>query len=189
MTPKTIAPPATTPITLADVKTRLSITDALEDTEIPALIQAAVEQAESYTERSFITRTLELAVDHFPVEIELLKGPVQSITSIKYLDSDGTEQTLSGSNYVLDDYSPLPWVLLAAGESWPATYDAANAVKIRYVAGFGDAADVPEDIKSALYIAVGHWIKFQSEVESGIGPSRMPRQFYDLLERHRITKF
>lgn len=186
---KITVPPSAEPITLSEAKSRLSIADAEDDTDIPALITAAREQAESYTGRSFITQTIELALDYFPDEIELPRGPVQSIVSIKYLDRDAVIQTLPGSEYSLDDYSVVPWVLPAAGSSWPTTFDASNAVKIQYVAGFGAAAAVPEDIKQALYLAVGHWTRFQAEAESGVGPSRMPRQFYDLLDRHRIISF
>ena len=189
MKPKIIVEPSEEPITLAEAKARLSINDNIDDADITSHIKAAREQGESHTARSFITQTLELALDRFPSEIELPKGPVQSITSIKYLDSDGVEQTLDSANYMLDDYSERPWALLTAGNSWPDTYDTPLAVKVRYVAGFGLAADVPEDIKNAILIAVGHWVRFQAEAESGFGPTRMPKQFFDLLDRHRIIKF
>lgn len=186
---KIITGPAAEPLLLTDVKTRLSISDTHDDTDITSHIKAAREQAESYMRRSIITQTVELALDEFPEEIELIKGPVQSIASVKYLDTDGTEQTISSSNYTYDDYSPRTWLLRASDYSWPGTYDAANAVKVRYVVGWGDAgSNVPEDIKNALLLAIGHWIHFQKQVESGI-PTRMPKQFYDLLERHRVTTF
>lgn len=185
--PKIITPPAAEPLLLTDVKTRLSISDTLDDTDITSYIQAAREQAESYMQRSIITQTVEIALDRFPVEIELPFGPLQSITSITYLDADQVEQTLDSANYTADDYGMTPWVLLAADTDWPGTYDAANAVTVRYVVGWGAAGtDVPADVTNAMLLAVGHWIRFQAEAESGIGPTRMPRQFYDLLNRHRV---
>lgn len=188
---KIISEPSVEPLLLADVKTRLSISDTVDDDDITSHIKSARLQAENYMRRSIITQTIELALDAFPSsEIELIRGPVQSITSVKYLDTDGVEQTVSIANYSLDDYSFQHWLLPAYGYDWPSTYDAANAVKVRYVAGFGDAgSDVPEDILTAMLLAIGHWIRFQAVAESGIGPTRMPRQFYDLLDRHRIYKF
>lgn len=179
--------PTVEPLLLADVKTRLSIPDTRDDDDITAHIKAAREEAETYMERSVITQTIELALDYFPVEIELPRGPVQSITSVKYIDTDGNEQTVSAATYALDQYSDVPWLLLASGYDWPNTKDAANAVKIKYVAGWGDTgADVPEKIKNAMLLAVGHWVRFQAVAESGIGPTRLPRQFYDLLRSYRV---
>jgi len=189
-TPKVITAPSAEPLLEADVKTRLSITDSLDDDDITAYIQASREQAESFMQQSIITQTVELALDRFPDEIELPMGPVQSITSVKYIDTDGVEQTLSSAVYTIDDYSPVPWLLLVEDNVWPDTYDSANAVKVRYVAGWGDAGtDVPEDIKTAMLLVIGHWIRFQAVAESGIGPTLLPRQFYQLLQRHRTIKF
>ncbi|MCP4141628.1 MAG: hypothetical protein GY755_15365, partial [Chloroflexi bacterium] len=65
-----------------------------------------------------------------------------------------------------------------------------NDVKIRYVTGWGDAGtDVPEDIRTAMLLLIGHWIRFQAEAESGVGPTRVPMQFYDLLNNYRIIRF
>jgi len=185
---KLITAPTAEPLVLADVKTRLSIKDTEDDSDITAYIQAAREQAESYMDRSIITQTWELALDGFSNEIELPKGPVQSITSVKYYDTDDVEQTVNSADYVLNDYDELKPVLIEAKDSdWPATNGFTNNVKVRYVTGWGDAADVPEDVKTAMLLAIGHWIRFQAVAESGI-PTRMPRQFYDLLQRHRVVK-
>lgn len=189
MLPKVIEEPNVEPLTSTEVKTRLSITDTIDDADITSHIISARHQAENYMERSIITQTREIALDGFPDEIELPYGPIQSVTSIKYIDLNGDEQTLSSDVYTLDDYSFRPWVLLTAGNAWPATYTAANVVKVRYLAGWGDAgSDVPEDIKTAMLIAIGHWIRFQAQAESGI-LTRLPRQFFDLLDRHRKSAF
>ena len=188
--PKIITAPSAEPLLLADVKTRLSISDDLDNTDIASFISAAREQAESYMQRSIITQTVEIALDVFPSDIELPFSPVQSITSVKYLDTDQVEQTLDSANYTLDDYGVRQWLLRAVDTEWPDTYGAANAVKVRYVAGWGDAGtDAPADVINAMLIALGHWIRFQAQVESGFGPTRMPKQFYDLLDRHRIVTF
>jgi hypothetical protein len=70
-------------------------------------------------------------------------GPVSSITSVKYLDSTGAEQTLSSAVYTLISESLPPRLVLKTGQSWPATYSADNAVRIRFVAGYGAASAVP----------------------------------------------
>ncbi|MCP4100757.1 MAG: hypothetical protein GY750_04930, partial [Lentisphaerae bacterium] len=172
MSYKIITAPAVEPLLLATVKTRLSISDTLDDPDINALIQAAREQAEEYMGRSIITQTLEIAFNCFPDDIELVRGPVQSITSVKYIDGDDTEQTVTATNYMIDDYGPKDWLRLDYGKSWPASRGHTNDVKIRYVTGWGDAGtDVPEDIRTAMLLLIGHWIRFQAEAESGVGPT------------------
>ncbi|MCP4992861.1 MAG: hypothetical protein GY934_03600, partial [Gammaproteobacteria bacterium] len=57
---KLITAPATEPLSLADVKTRLSIGDGFDDADITAYIQAAREQAESFMGQAIITQEHEL---------------------------------------------------------------------------------------------------------------------------------
>lgn len=105
-----------------------------EDPLLVASLAAAVQWAEHYTGRSIGVQTLELALDAFPVgPVALPQGPVLSITSIKYLDSAGVEQTLPVSAYSLDDYGMQNRAIGVA--EWPVAGQFSNAVKIRYQAG------------------------------------------------------
>ena len=186
---KVIAAPSVEPITLAEAKIHIRVESDVtgDDDLISALIIAAREHCEAYTIRSLITQTLELALDEFPCEIELSRHPVQSITSIKYLDSDSVEQTLSSANYTLDDYSFRHWALLAYGESWPSTYASANAVKVRYVAGYGLAGDVPAQIKQAMLLLIGHLYE-NREASAAINISEIPLSINMLLSPYRVIK-
>lgn len=123
------------------------------DTDLSAALAAAHKFAEHATGISIGSQTLELALDEFPsAGIQLPQGPVTSITSVTYVDTAGATQTLAGSAYSLDDYSTPQWLLPAAGTDWPATYEAANAVKVRYVAG---AAALDGAVAQALRLLVG----------------------------------
>ena len=183
---KVITAPTSEPITLAEAKAHMSISDSAQDGVIPARISAARQWAEDYTGRSFITRTLELAVDSFEDEMELPHGPVSAIESIKYLDSDGVEQTLSTSVYYLDDYALVPTVNLAPDQSWPDTQSIKNAVKIRYTAGYGTALNVPEKVRFAINLTVSHWTKYQAPVEYGVSVTNVPAAIRSLLEPYKI---
>ena len=61
-----ISPPAIEPLALADAKLHLKVDFTDDDTLISALITAAREYAETFTGKSFITRSYELYLDHFP---------------------------------------------------------------------------------------------------------------------------
>jgi uncharacterized phiE125 gp8 family phage protein len=153
-----ISPPSTEPITVAEAKASpsLRVAVATDDTDIGTLITTARMQVEDYTNHALITQTWELVLDGFPSGgIVLPLPPLQSVTSIKYIDTDGTQQTLSSSLYDLDSDTEPGMVAPAYGESWPSTRDEINAVRVRYVAGFGAASDVPEDIKTCIKFIVG----------------------------------
>jgi uncharacterized phiE125 gp8 family phage protein len=183
-----ITEPAVEPWVLNDVKAMLAIPDTESDTAITSYIVSARRQAEQYLQRKLITQTLEMPLDDFPSgSIELGYGPVQSITSVKYDDADGVEQTIDSANYTLDNYGMKVWLHPAYSYTWPSPRSTPNAVRVRYVAGWGDAgSDVPDDILQAMLLLIGHWLRFQKEAESGIGPTRVPRQFYDLLWPYAI---
>ena len=106
------------------------------DDDLTAALAAAQSTAEHYAGISIGSQTLELALDEFPAAgIQLLQGPVTSITSVTYVDTAAATQTLAGSAYSLDDYSTPQWLLPAVDTDWPDTYSTVNAVKVRYVAG------------------------------------------------------
>lgn len=160
--------PATQQIPAADLRAHCRIdpadvdTDAAVDALLVGYLAAAVGYAEHYTQRSIGEQTLELALDSFPAgAIELPRGPVGSITSVKYIDAAGAEQTASASLYALDDYGLVDWVRLTANASWPSTQAVANAVKVRYIAG-----TLPEAVKSALLLTVAHL--YENREASGV---------------------
>lgn len=100
---KLITAPAALAVSLADVKTQLRIDGTDHDATLTAYIEAATQVAEHETGRRFITQTWEAVYDAFPcAAIELGLAPVQSVVSVKYLDTAGIEQTVSVVDYVLD---------------------------------------------------------------------------------------
>lgn len=179
MTLRMITAPATEPVTAAEVKSDARIDGTDLDATIAVLITAARQKAEDLTGRALITQTWELVLDRFPVcEIEIGKLPVSSITSVKYYDADGTLQTLDSDQYTLDADTLPGRILPAYNVTWPTTRDIKNAVIIQFEAGYGDAADVPADIKI--------WIRHQVAKEVG-GEQITASPFIDgLLDAYRL---
>lgn len=160
-----ITAPSADPVTLAEAKTHLRVDHSDEDARIASLIKAAVSYLDGRSGilgRCLVTQTLELVLDQFPTrEIELPLGPVASVTFIKYVDSNGAEQTFSAGSYTVDLSSLTARAI--PNTSWPATMAAANAVTVRYVAGTA-AASVPEAIRQAILLLVGHWYENRQPV-------------------------
>ncbi len=179
---KIITGPAAEPVTLSEAKSHLRVEHSTDDTMITTLIQVARSMAEKKLGGAIINQTWELVLDSFPdAEIKLDFPPVSSIESVKYIDGNGDQQTISSANYTLDGDTMPGWVLPAYGYSWPATIDAANAVRVRFIAGYGASGDsVPEPIKQWILLTVGTMYA-QRETVSGFSLSEMPRTFYDAM--------
>lgn len=184
-----ITPPAGDPVSVEEAKDNSRVEVGDEDALIAGLISSGTQVAEAFTRRQLITSTLELALDGFPsgdTPIELPKPPLQSITSIKYIDRDGVEQTLTGFQ---EDTSTEPGrVAPAFDESWPDTREVLNAVKIRYVAGFGAAAAVPNGIKVAIQQMVSGWFE-NREATSVLRITETPMSAEHLMRPHRARRF
>lgn len=186
MPEKLITLPASEPITLDEAKSQLRFTSNAEDALISSFISAARDLCEMETGRALIAQTWEQSRCGFMDEMILGRAPVASITSIKYTDSNGAEQTLASTEYVLDNASDsFARVVIAPNKSWPAVYPGINTVRIRYVAGYADAAAIPEALKQWMKLQISHWFRNRESVSLGVAASKM--EFVDnLLNAYRI---
>ena len=184
---KVITAPAAEPVTTDEAKKHLNVTTADDDAYIGTLITAAREYVENIIRRSLMTQTIQATLDKFAECIELERGPAQSIESIKYIDFDGVEQTLAASDYQTDLVTVPPRIVAAYGKSWPATRDQLNAVTIEFIAGYGDAAaDVPQPIKQAMLLYIGHLYENRESVITGTMVSETPQGVNALLSPYRV---
>lgn len=182
-----IVAPAVEPLTLAEAKLHCRVDGSDEDALITALIVAAREQAEHETGRALVTQTWELVHDEFPEAFVLRRAPIQSVTSLKYLDdATGAEQTLDPADYLLDKDSEPGYVVPAYGKAWPATWPVPNAVRVRYVCGYGLAAAVPVAIKQWMLLAIGTMYAQRETLIVGQSASLPDRFWAGLLDPYRL---
>lgn len=185
---KVITEPAFEPLTLQEAKDHLRITHALEDSLITLAITTARMMAESYTQRALCSKTLEYHGNGFGYFIELPYPVVSSVTSVKYDDADGVEQTLAATEYDVHLLNEPALVVRGYGKSWPATRDQLNCVRIRYVAGYANHAAIPSPIKSALLLIIGHLYENREEL-SAVKMEELPLGSKALLNPCRILFF
>lgn len=186
---KLITPAASLAVSLVEAKAHLRVTVADEDALITALITSATEMAEQRTGRAVMPQTWELTLDAFPEAFELTRTPVSSITSLQYVNTAGTTQTLNSSLYVLDgaDEFDSAYVVPTYGTTWPDTRDQINAVVLRFVAGYANAAAVPEPIKQWIKLMVSAMFENRSAVDEN---QTYSLGFADrLLDRYKVFKF
>lgn len=161
-----------------------------DDSLVDTLIAAAREDAEKYTGLAIADQQAEIIFDEFSDDLLLDVWPVQSITSITYVDTAGATQTLSASEYVVDYYSKP--VLIRPVTAWPQTKEITNAVKVSFYAGFTDYLSpnpypMPKAIKQAMLLMIGHLYQNREAISvDGRQPYTLPLSYLHLLTPHRI---
>lgn len=178
-----VTPPTVEPVLLETVKQSAHIDHNIEDDIIRIWIKSARIKAEAYHRKAYITRTYDLTLDGFPVvPFDLPYPPLQSITSIKYYDTDDTEYLLDLNTLIQVDISGIPGrINLKYNQVFPSTVLREMAsVIIRFVAGYGGKeSDIPENVKDAISLYCTWRNENRAEEEEA------PKEFYNLLRFDR----
>jgi uncharacterized phiE125 gp8 family phage protein len=127
----------------------------VEDNWLNDAIQTAREDVEDTTRRALLTQTWYYYLDQFPSRnyIVIPFGNLQSVTSIKYKDSDGTETTMTvTTDYLVETNGEgCGRLVLPYGVSWPSvTLYPSNPITIELVCGWTAAALLPKKITAAV---------------------------------------
>lgn len=178
--------PTVLAVSLAEAKLHLRVDGTDEDTLITALIGAACESAEQHTGRALLPQAWTLTLDAFPALIQLTRVPVTAVTSIKYDDLDGVEQTLAPADYTLStggDYG-VATIVPTYAKAWPSTRAQPGAVRVVFAAGYANAAAVPESIKAWIKLQVG--AMFDNRAAEGPVQTHALGFADRLLDRYRV---
>ena len=167
MTLELVTGPATASLTLAEVKAHLRIDADDEDTLLTNLIHTAEAHVDGLGDlgRAMITQSWAQYVDQNPGWVKLSMTPVQSLTSVEYYDSDGALQTATVGDFELWRDGDFMWCKPKDNAQWPQADTRPDAIKITYVAGYGDAAsDIPESVRTAMLMLIGHLYEHREAV-------------------------
>jgi uncharacterized phiE125 gp8 family phage protein len=138
-------------VDLQEARDHLRLDGDGEDALVAGWITAARRLVEDQSLRSIVTQTFETSLDRFPQAlcgagggisshldrraIILPRMPLQSVSSIAYVDAAGATQTLSAANYRVDVKSEPPRITPAYGLAWPVTRIETGAVTVTFIAG------------------------------------------------------
>lgn len=168
--------PSMTAVSLSEAKDHLRILTDDQDSLIGSYLDAACQNVENDLQRQLVTATWDLTMncwtDRLPAGetktiIEIPRPPLQSITSIKYIDVNGVEQTVSTSVYEAVTNVDPGWVRLKYDQTWPSHRAQKDAITVRFVAGYGLASAVPGGIKAMILLQVADFYENREMLNIG----------------------
>jgi len=165
------------PVTLQDIKAELlSYADApSNDAIVTAKLYEAVNYIQNQTQRQFILATWLQTFDSWSGNdpnssnqsnswigngCSLGIQPVSSVTSVKYYNTDSTLTTVSNSDYWVDVNHKPPRVVFKPSFGFPAwEVWRPSPIEVTFVAGYANAAAVPQMAKLAIKLLAGYWFE------------------------------
>ena len=150
MTITTVTPPNGEPVSLSEARDYLRIGHEGEDALVQHLIEGARARLERASGLALVSRVLRQTWSAWPVAlmargIPIRPGPVQNIISVKEISGSGASDLTA--SFLFD--ASLQRLCLAEFAHMPLIAPGAHAA-VEYLAGFGDAVDVPADLKHAV---------------------------------------
>lgn len=188
---QTVAPTAD-PVLLEEVRDHCRVTSHAEDAVMARYLKAAVRYAEERTRRQLITATWKLNQDILGgAWIVLPRPPLQSVTSVKYYDSAGVQQTMSSGDYTVDTASDPGRIVLNYNTTWPGDQRGhVNDAEIIYVAGYGAVStNVIETIRQAIILLAAQWFENREPWIAGTIGTNVPFAVDQLLWNERCNGF
>lgn len=211
--------PTAPALTRAEAKLHLRVDFDDNDSLIDALVDAATQQAEAYCCAAITARDYLMTLSafprvsagqsgpdpdwheypsrfghsgrpsRFPWALQFPVWPVVSVSSVQYLDTAGTLQTLSSSVYAQALDRRPPYIVPLPNQVWPVTYAQPDAVRVRFRAGMAEAnGGIPAAVKAAICLILGHLYENREDVAGGMGgtPGEIPMGSRYLLNPYRM---
>tara|TARA_R100001086_G_scaffold244406_1_gene174168 strand:+ start:222 stop:734 length:513 start_codon:yes stop_codon:yes gene_type:complete len=160
-----------------------------EDELSHSIIEAATSHMDGKGDlgRAMITQTWTQWFGNSPGCPRLLMGPFQSVTAIDYYDADGVLQSADTAEFETWLDGDFVTIRPKRGFAWPAAENRADAIRVTYVAGYGDnPSDVPRGIRHALLMFAAHLYESR-ESASEAKLNKTPMGYDDLVCNHRVS--
>ncbi len=157
MLPNRVTPPAADPVSLEEAKEHLRVFHNDDDMLIGDFIKSAVDHLDGYRGilgRAIITQTWRVGFGQW-LPVMHLPFPDVSGLDLTYRDADGADQTVADSGFEFIASHRGTLVFFREAFSSPTlSGNTAEPITMTFTAGYGDAADVPQDIKTAIKLMV-----------------------------------
>jgi uncharacterized phiE125 gp8 family phage protein len=186
-----VVPPSGSVVTTAELKAHLRVLSNDEDTYIEGLQAAAVEYIESFIRCKLLTQTWKLAFTDFAEVMALTFPPLKQVIAVRFYDSDGDLITVASSHYWVDSASIPARVIRNVSYQWPLI-DIYRPFPVEIEFSCGYAPIIPQAIKVAIMLLVGHWYTNREAVtidQRGNSYAEMPFAVTSLLMPFRDWRY
>ncbi len=153
-------------LSLADAKAHLRVDYDAEDALISAYIAVSIQTVEQYCGITLLQKTLTARFDGFANPLILRRGPVVSVSEVRYVDSIGVSKTVPQAAYSVSIDRARARLAPASGVAWPATISGMDVVEVDYQVGYVSGA-IPMSILHAMKLLVGHYYENRTPVNIG----------------------
>ena len=175
----TVTTPATEDVLILDeVKNFLRVDHNSDDSIIKSLINAATIQGEKFCNRLFVQRTITGLFQQFDASqferfpyVQIRRAPLVSITSVKSL-VDESFTDVPATDWKLKNTPTYPRILFL--ENVDADDNTPYPLQVIFIAGYGAASAVPDDIKAALKMHISFLYENRGDTDTE-GKIAMPR--------------
>lgn len=195
-----VTPPSAEPVSLSEAKAQLRLEHTADDAFVGTLIKSAREYVEQVCWCGLVTQTVELVMNSFPdwcypsqgsfvggSKFELPFGRLVSVTSVKYIDVNGVEQTMSPADYSVDNVSAPGRIYLGYNKTWPSTRAQWDAVRVQYIVGTDDET-VPASLKQAMLLLISQMYEHRTPEITGTIIAAVQFSFDALIQPHRLVR-
>jgi len=157
-----------------------------EDSLLKMLSHSALSLFESFTRQGIYNREMKLELLGFSRFINIGKGRVNSIASVKYFDEDNVEQTIDPSNYEVNTYRYHTILTFKDDFDCPNVYDDINyPITILYNSGFAVAVTgaLTDDICMGI-VALSSYL-YQNR-DCACSSTNLPKNVRAIFQPYRI---
>lgn len=177
-----VAPPALSPAALSEVKAWLGIATSRDDAELTALLMAALELCEGFTGTMPLQAGCEEVLIASADWQTLSTRPVQSVTGLSAIATDGTRTTLAGTDYEFDlDADGTGKVRLRRPLSQ-------SRIAVRFTAGLSpDWGSLPDAIHHGILRLAAHQHRGRDDARVSPTPPAVVAALWRPWRRMRLT--
>ena len=156
--------------------------DGLQDAVLVSQLRAAIAQVEGRTGKALIERSFKLVVTAWrDLGRQVLPtAPVNLVSSLAIVDLNGVREVEPATVYRLRPDAHAP-VVQSVSLSLP-TIPVGGTAEIEFTGGYGAWADVPDDLKQAVFLMATHYYENRSSV--GARQQALPMSVAALCRRH-----
>jgi len=179
-----VTAPTAEPLQVSEVRRHLALDDSYYDDYLSGLIEVTRAKVQAHTHRQLVSATYDVKLDSLPAGQQTLAlpfGSLQSVTSITYTDTAGASQTFSSDDYDVSTAREPGTIRPAYSKTWPAARVQQEAATLRFVCGYGAAGAVPQAIKQAMLLLIGHYFNNREQTIVGVMSTEIPQGANALL--------